>query len=817
MESSGQRSPTTGRLLVFLGALVHILYTLLPDSSSWAVLYPWVMVWQAGLLNFVAVALLLMWHTRSPFFLLGSQLDWGIGLFFSSLCISTIFAKFPNQALWYSLIGFSWIAIAYVLNNHLNHRDSVDRLQRLLRFQASLSFAVVIECLALWIYATLIPEFQRLEALRGAGINLAYDFSNIQLRNWAPFGHPNYTAGFLILALPLFAAMAISLPKQRWLWIMAIVMALLELYTTSSRGGFMALVLLLLYLTTISIWRKIVPRLQVLLAGVSALGLVGVAIALNNRLQTLVMSLFSGGGELAFRQVMLETGWQMGLDRWLSGAGAGASFLMFQRYRPEWGAKISEWIFQLHSTPLQVWAELGIWGIFALLWTVFFTINLFVRLHSSPTWRSHRQHQIFSYALFGSLLAYGIFSLVDFQLDVFGLSAMVLILWISLVHIGQVHLGASQALWQFTGLRRSLAAIMTVFAIAAIVWLVPVNRAWHLSALGFRALANEQPQVFEANLTEAYNLTPWEPYYAYQLGFNLVDFGQRSGDARVLDRGLSWLEKGSKINPYQEYSFSAAAWINLQKRNFLKAESQFRNAVKLVPNRLDLNFGLAVSLLRQNNVLKNEEGLNLIAQQFSENPTFVTSPLWNTSQWQKIYPQILAKMKLKKSPILAWWISKTDAETKQAISILASEGGEAKILANALSSQNNQSSIKSNQQLAQLQNPSPLVLAIAAWNEPKQRKPLLTRAWAIATRNLPNADSEILVNALIERMRKSKTFDQWLRLPVSSDSPLWLRSRPIRQGFGVNSRHIDGGVPRDFWEIQSNALVVGFLNDLFGS
>ncbi len=805
MESVPQRSPkltpTTGRLLVFLGALVHVVFTLLPDSSSWAVLFPWILIWQSGLLAFVVVALLLLFR-RSPFFLLGSQLDWGVGLFFASLCISTIFARFPQHGLWYSLIGFGFIAVTYVLNNHLNHSDSVDRLLRLLRFQALLSLVLVIESLGLWIFTTLKPELERLEALRGAGVNLPYDFSDIQLRNWAPFGHQNYTAGFLILALPLFVNMAITLPRQKWLWISAIALSLIDLYTTSSRGGFLALILLVIYAIAILLFRKIIPRSQVFLGALGASGLVAVAVIFNNRLQSLFLNLFSGSGELAFRQVTIETGWRMGLDHWLTGAGAGSAFLMFQQYRPAWGAKISEWIFQLHNTPIQIWAELGILGILALIWSVGFTIYLFIRLHSSPTWRSHYQHQVFTYTTFGSLLAYIIFSLTDYQLDVFGVSAIVLITWLSLVHIGQVHLAERQALWQFEQLRQILTLVITGCAIAAIIWLFPVNRAWQLSSIGFRALAANQPQIFETNLTEAYNLAPWEPYYSLQLGYTMTNYARQNKNLKLLELGQSWLEKGIKANPEQEFGYSASAWINIQKQNWVTAERQFRRALELSPNRRDPHFGLAISLFEQNKI---DQGLNILAQEFTKYPSFATSPLWDLPQWQKLYPQILAKMPGKKSPILSWWLAKTEAETNQAIATLATQGGNIKILANALENKP-----------IQFQEPATsLTLAINAWKNPSQRKPLLTRAWAIATQNIPDQSSQVIVDALVKRMETAKSFDRWLRDPVKADSPLLLRSSTFRQGFSVNSRHVDGGVPQDFWELQSHALVLGFLNDLF--
>jgi hypothetical protein len=101
------------------------------------------------------------------------------------------------------------------------------------------------------------------------------------------------------------------------------------------------------------------------------------------------------------REAMLTAGWRMGQDRPLVGWGPGTTPLAFPRYRAglEGGA---ENVLQLHSLPIQLWAEVGLAGVAGLL----AFIVLFVRaaLQDPP--------------IAATLAGYGVYSLTDWQLDV---------------------------------------------------------------------------------------------------------------------------------------------------------------------------------------------------------------------------------------------------------------------------------------------------------------------------------------------------------------------------------------------------------------
>ena len=305
----------TGRLIIQLGIAAYILFTLLPNSSSQMVAFPWVMLWQMGLLCFAIAGLLNLWRKGSPFYLLGNGFDWAIGSAFVTLCLSTMFSRFPNQGMWYSLTAFGYLIALYVTNNFLHKPDLNQRstagILPILRFQGLLGIAVIVESLLIWVTQSRLPRLANLAKLNQWGLNLSYDFSDLESRNWAPMGHQNYVAGFLMLVLPLFVSLAIAQQgKWRSLWLAGIGLGLLDLYTTSSRGGFLGLGAIVLYTMIVALFRVKRYRGFVFLGSGAAIAIFGLLIIANNRLRSITAGLIAsfsnptqGVGELMFAHV----------------------------------------------------------------------------------------------------------------------------------------------------------------------------------------------------------------------------------------------------------------------------------------------------------------------------------------------------------------------------------------------------------------------------------------------------------------------------------------------------------------------------------
>ncbi|MFN9052940.1 MAG: O-antigen ligase family protein [Pseudanabaena sp.] len=839
---------STGRLIIQLGIAAYILFTLLPDSSTQMVAFPWVLLWQVGLLCLAIAGLLNLWRKDKPFYLLGNGFDWVVGSGFVTLCISTMLAQFPNQSMWYSLTAFGYLIALYVTNNflHNNYEDRSNSSQSgilsVLRFQGLLGIAVIVESLWLWTTQTWLPQLTKLGKLNQWGLNLTYDFSDLQSRNWAPMGHQNYVAGFLMLVLPIFVSLAIA-QKGIWrsFWLTGIGLGLIDLYTTSSRGGFLGLGVIVVYGIIVAIFRSKLSRWLVIFAGSGAITLLAVLIAANNRLRSLISGLSTsftnptqGSGELLFRTIAADVGWRIGLDHWLFGAGAGSAVMLYQQYRPQWAGREAELLFQLHSTPVHLWAELGIGAVITFIFLLVAITSFVVRLHQSPSWQAHSQDQVLTYGLLASVLGYGMLAITDYQLDVPAISGSLVIIFASLAYLGQVHnrelitLGYRQP-------RQWLALIATVYLGAAIAWLVPVNTAWQASSVGFIYLAKAKselanakqedlPEViatvdkFQDRLKLANQLTPWEPYYPYQLGWNLADLAinyPNLPQAKTWQtEGLGWIKTAIATNPYNEATYNAAAWLSLQQEGTKAAqdaETYFRRGLELVSTKKSLHFGLGVSLLRQG---KTMEAISAITTEIVNDPMFITSPIWTDSALQSIYPQVVANLErtYRNNPnqavrlmALRWWTGQPNAVTE----LQQSGHSTAILLAKAIA--NDADALQ-----AVKQNPqTPLEMVVSAWLNPNLRDKLLERAYVFASSSLPDERSAALVSAMSDRMKQAPNFDAWLRQPIPPNSPLVINYRRARLGFNVVSRHLDGAVPMDFFNVSDRAEISLFLKDLF--
>ncbi|MDX2255685.1 MAG: O-antigen ligase family protein [Pseudanabaenaceae cyanobacterium bins.39] len=864
----------TGRLIVQLGIAAYIVFTVLPDSSTQMVSFPWVLLWQLGLLCLTIAGLLNLWQWHKPFFLLGNGLDWVIGSSVVSLSLSTIGSEFSQQSMWYSLIAFGYFAALYTVNNFLHiflplsyqvrlpKLADASAILPILRFQGLLGLVVIIESLGLWFLQSWLPQMQKFSQLRQWGLNLTYDFVNLESRNWVPMGHQNYVAGFLILVLPLFVGLAIAQSGMwRKLWLGAIALDLVDLYTTSSRGGFLALGAMVVYGVAIAIWQWRRYRHIAWFGGGVAIAGLSIFIAVNNRLRLLITGLVNswgnpiqGGGELLFRAITMDVGWRIGLEHWLFGAGAGSVAMLFQKYRPQWAGREAEMVYQLHSTPAQLWAELGMGFVIIVLCLLVAIASLWIKLHRSPVWAAHPQDRPFAYALFASLGGYGVMAITDYQLDVPAIAGSLVIVLACLAYLGQVYTGDLVTLGSYRRPRFWLATVATGYLIAAIVWLLPVNRAWQSANVGFMqldrartALVTAKPEEvntvipeaialidkFTERLATAQKLAPWQPYYAYQLGWNLGELATNPEFSRLpqtqrqqwQQASLEWLRMAIAANPYSEAMYNAPAWLSLPQGKLTEAEAYFRKGLELVPLKRSLSFGLGLSLLQQRQV---DQGITAMATEVINDPEFITSPVWLDPSLQRLYPQLYTAVinqverqymeEMQKltvpSPylslrlaVLRWWTGKFSSTQDLLTQFQASNNSAAILLAQAIANDTNALSNV-------LQNPqTPLEMAIAAWFNPERRQQWLEQAYVFATSEPMDEQSAILVKAMGDRMAQSRSFDEWLRLPVNS--PLVRSYRRARLGFGAISRQVDGVIPLDFFNVSENVLVSSFLKDIF--
>lgn len=236
---------------------------------------------------------------------------------------------------------------------------------------------------------------------------LTTSFANVvEARNPYPLGHSNYTAGMALLMLPLGAAGTL---RERGSWralgASVVILAGTMLFSSGSRGGMLGLAAI----AVLGVWLAPIPWRLKLFTALAAMAVGALFIAAHPRTRTL----FGIGGEISLarsddqRSAMFTAGWLMGNERPLLGWGPGTTPLVYPRFRGQLDGG-AENVLQLHSAPVQIWAELGVLGLIVAAAALGLVLT---RVRADAIAAT-------------SLLGYATFALTDWQLDVpfFGFS-----------------------------------------------------------------------------------------------------------------------------------------------------------------------------------------------------------------------------------------------------------------------------------------------------------------------------------------------------------------------------------------------------------
>jgi hypothetical protein len=416
------------------------------------------------------------------------------------------------------------------------------------------------DSLGLWLFADVMP------ALRAHQFASLHDLFN--LRNEHPLGHSNYTAGLAVFMLPWFGACAMrTRGRTRAGWAAAVMLALLMLFTSGSRGGVLGLAALLLA-TLMLMWRRgaLRPRHAALLATLALLLSTGFAIV-NPRIRDLLTQEISSAppdDSAVQRSAMFTAGLRMGTDRPLLGFGPGVTPLVYPRYRAQLNGGV-ETALQLHCTPVQLWADLGAPGLACA-----FGLAALVAM---ALWGKN------SFAAPGLALAgYGVFALTDFQLDV-----PVFVFLCAACAAGCAPLSAVCATPRF----RSTLAVSILTASALIA-----------------AFGRSDP--------------------APELNVEALSLGR---DPAQAGRAIELLQQSLALNPDQEIAHFNLGWL-LVVRDPASAERHFLAAAHLVPDKGGVYFGLGLARLNQGS---GPEAAQAFALECVNDPIFAASPWWRTA------------------------------------------------------------------------------------------------------------------------------------------------------------------------------------------
>ncbi|MDE3084017.1 MAG: O-antigen ligase family protein, partial [Verrucomicrobiota bacterium] len=408
------------RLCRFLGSLAAMMFAALSFSSSAVTRFyqwPWFFYWQLLLVAPVAIlGFRLLSGRHLPRF--GGGLDAGLGLLAAINFVAALRSPFRPQSLNAALIPIAAVSLAYLWLDWIE-RDPPRREERialLSRFVGVLMLLFVVVSLSCWWFTLVMPAWMA----GGASLKAA-----LSIRNTEPFGHSVYTAGFAVLAAPWLAVNGLlERGWRRWFWLAIAALALAIVPTTASRGGVLASGTVLAGAAVLCLVRSSFSRGLRALVTIGVLLTASLLVALDPRLRGLVLHghwsrIASESNDQ--RKAMLEAGWLMGRDRPWTGYGPATVSLIYPHYRAGLSDGGADDVLQLHNTPAQFWAELGIPGLLAGMLLIAGIINLardFRQQCKCTVSPESQPHRLRTQAVLIAFIGYATMCLFDYQFDV---------------------------------------------------------------------------------------------------------------------------------------------------------------------------------------------------------------------------------------------------------------------------------------------------------------------------------------------------------------------------------------------------------------
>ncbi len=565
-------------LLTLIGLLGLAAVTLANPGATRMYAWPWVFAYWATLLTPVALLILRALDTATPWVLPNRAWTILALAWCAVVVVSALASPYCGTVLLWSAPLLAAPALFFVVFDWLHGEpDTFAERSGLLHQAAGLFLGVVaFVSLALW-----LSDFVQQPDWRSVWL----------ARNPHPLGHSNYTAGLTLLMLPCFAGLALANSgRARRAWWVGAVVALVLLFTTGSRGGFAGLAVLALAATP-AIARKL--GLKLWLVGIVGLAACALLFAANPRIRGMLSGATADAPpnpSNVQRTAMFTAGLRLGAERPLLGWGPGATPLAYPRFRAQLDGG-SENVLQLHSLPVELWAEFGAAGVLVALGALGLAIRSAFRGRAdsvSPPSESSNHGGLTESALprateiLLGLSGYLVFSLTDWQLDV------------------------------------------PVFAAIAAVGCALLATRGAAAGSGARGVGLLAPifSVLVGLLLGRSDPTPEMNIEGLVFGTNPV----------TADRGAGLLRASLEQNPDQEIARFNLGWL-LVVRDSAEAERQFLAAARLVPDKGGVWFGLGLARLNQNNPAGAArafalEGLN--------DPAFLFSPWWKTTPFASL-------------------------------------------------------------------------------------------------------------------------------------------------------------------------------------
>jgi O-antigen ligase len=611
------------------------------------------------------------------------------------------------------------------------------------------------------------------------------------LRNAFPFGHSNYTAGCCVLLLPWFVERAWSTRAMaRVSWLLVVAITLFAVAGTSSRGAVAALVLVAAIAIACLVIRApwSTGRKVALLAGAAVI-LFAASLA-NPRLRELALRRDWGASAQESnrqRSAMLDAGWRLGLQRPAFGWGPGTIPLAYPRVRAELDGGVDD-VLELHNTPLQVWATLGLAGTLA-------GAVLLVGLARQV--RFVRARPVALAAAF-SLGGYAVFSLTEHQLDIPAMTALVA------VNIATLTAATAGMTFSPSRQRTILAVVALVGCCAPALALFQDLRARHRYDVALASLESGHAVEALAELDAATHLAPHDPYFQHQavgLVLGLRDATTDAGRRAALTRdAIARLEQSLRTGVHLEYAHFNLGWLELDVGNGQAATRHFVAAAHLVPDKGGVYFGLGLALQAAG---RPTDAIRAFALEWMNDPRSATSPAWEVPALAAVRGAVCDEAVRLLGDIgrtgghedsdaawLKWWQG-ADVRPNELSPVFAADSRDFIAALPALASRAD-------------------VVAPASWAR-------LYGAWRRGAFPVPGVARDAAMAAALARRaeRHRDDFVAFLRAGSEDEAALVRTYRRARTGYGVLALHPDGPVLADVYIVQENVVITDFAAGLF--
>jgi O-antigen ligase len=768
-------------MLVAVAATVVI--TLAHPSSTRQFTWPWILLLHAVWLAPLA-ALAIEWIGGGRCHLPGRTVLAGLGLLAVATLVAAATSPFSAASLphvWPTLGG---VAALLWLHGWLGRAEPGGaRRRRLLHGLAAGAALLVLASLAGW-------------AGRPGEFNWA-------VRNDFPFGHSIQLAGALLLLLPWALAVAwTSAGFARVAWLVLTTIGGLMLVVTSSRSAVLAAGAVAAAGTAWAVLRARWSSRAKLGLALAALVILCGAVLANPRLRDLVRG--GAWSEVAResntqRAAMIEAGRLMGAARPWTGWGPGTVPLVYPEFRHRLSGGVDN-VLQLHNTPAQLWATLGLPGAAALLLLLVAAARRIRQLWRDPA------PGISSLAAAAGLGGYGLFALTDHQLDLPALNAL-------LVVNAALLLSGAPGAREVNPSRAARVAVAAAFFVGLLVPLPSTLRDLTARFQYDRALphlAAGRMDAALANLEAAAKQAPHDPYYRHQLaGALLRQLGtvtDAATRARLVERARGELMASLSSGAFTEFARFNLGWLALELGAPGEAAGHFRATLREAPHRRGAYFGLGLAL-RGLGPAHEAGAVRAFALEWLNEPAACAAPLWTWPDFAPLRPEIEAEARRLLGEIAptdpavpfarelwVWW-SKAgadpatghDAESNAFVRTVAAlrAGGPPPAEANQF---------PWGRLLRAWQSPDPA----AAFTALLPRRPALAAALARRAAQHPSPD-----------------LHGFLTVGPGEEPALLASEVPARTGYGVLALHPDGPVLTDLYVRQQSRIVSEFASTLF--